>query len=51
MNGLIIRSPYVDWILAGTKTWSIRWSPLTKLRQTRARDGFRSLDCLPLQRL
>lgn len=24
MNGLIIRSPYVDWILAGKKTWEIR---------------------------
>ena len=24
MNGLIIRSPYVDWILAGKKSWEIR---------------------------
>lgn len=24
MNGLIIRSPFVDWILAGKKTWEIR---------------------------
>lgn len=23
-RGLIIRSPYVDWILAGKKTWEIR---------------------------
>jgi hypothetical protein len=24
MNGLIIRSPYVEWILAAKKTWEIR---------------------------
>jgi hypothetical protein len=24
VNGPIIRSPYVDWILAGKKTWEIR---------------------------
>ena len=24
LNGLIIRSPYIDWILVGKKTWEIR---------------------------
>jgi hypothetical protein len=26
MNGLIIRSPYIEWILAGKKSWEIRGS-------------------------
>jgi hypothetical protein len=26
LSGLLIRSPYVDWILAGSKTWEIRGS-------------------------
>jgi len=28
MRGLIIGSPYIDWILAGKKTWEIRGSPV-----------------------
>lgn len=32
MRGLIIRSPYVDWILAGKKTWEIRGSK-TQIRE------------------
>ena len=31
LRGLVIRRPYVDWILAGTKTWEIR-SSATKIR-------------------
>ena len=31
MRGLVIRKPYVDWILAGTKTWEIRGSA-TRIR-------------------
>jgi hypothetical protein len=31
MKGLIIRAPYVDWIVDGKKTWEIRGSA-TKVR-------------------
>ena len=30
LSGLLIRSPYVDWILAGSKTWEIRGSSTAK---------------------
>jgi ASCH domain-containing protein len=30
LSGLLIRSPYIDWILAGTKTWEIRGSSTAK---------------------
>jgi hypothetical protein len=30
LSGLLIRSPYIDWILAGSKTWEIRGSSTTK---------------------
>jgi len=30
LSGLLIRSPYIDWILAGTKTWEIRGSSTSK---------------------
>jgi hypothetical protein len=29
-SGLLIRSPYIDWILSGAKTWEIRGSSTTK---------------------
>jgi hypothetical protein len=31
MNGLLIRSPFVDWILSGRKVWEIRGSRTTNL--------------------
>jgi hypothetical protein len=30
LSGLLIRFPYIDWILAGTKTWEIRGSSTAK---------------------
>jgi hypothetical protein len=30
LSGLLIRSPYGDWILAGSKTWEIRGSSTAK---------------------
>jgi hypothetical protein len=30
LSGLLIRSPYIDWILAGSKTWEIRGSSTAK---------------------
>jgi hypothetical protein len=30
LSGLVIRSPYIDWILAGSKTWEIRGSSTAK---------------------
>jgi hypothetical protein len=30
LSGLLIRSPYIDWILAGAKTWEIRGSSTAK---------------------
>jgi hypothetical protein len=30
LSGLLIRSPYIDWILAGAKTWGIRGSSTSK---------------------
>src|ERR1035437_5467401 len=30
LSGLLIRSPYVDWILAGSKTWEMRGSRTSK---------------------
>jgi hypothetical protein len=30
LSGLLICSPYIDWILAGAKTWEIRGSSATK---------------------
>ena len=43
LSGLLIRSPYVDWILAGSKTWEIRGSS-TKARPHRP-DSKRNRDC------
>jgi hypothetical protein len=42
LSGLLIRSPYIDWILAGTKTWEIRGSSNAK----RGRIGQRKYRCL-----
>src|SRR5271169_2519874 len=30
LSGLLIRSPYIDWILVGAKTWEIRGSSTAK---------------------
>ena len=30
LSGLLIRSPFIDWILSGSKTWEIRGSRTTK---------------------
>jgi hypothetical protein len=30
LSGLLIRSPHIDWILAGNKTWEIRGSSTVK---------------------
>ncbi len=30
LSGLLIRSPYIDWILTGAKTWEIRGSSTAK---------------------
>jgi hypothetical protein len=30
LSGLLIRSPYIDWILAGAMTWEIRGSSTAK---------------------
>ena len=30
LSGLLIRSPYIDWILAGSKTWVGVKGPLTR---------------------
>jgi hypothetical protein len=31
MSALLVRAPYIDWILDGSKVWEIRGSRTTKL--------------------
>jgi hypothetical protein len=33
MSALLIRAPYIDWILDGSKVWEIRGSRTTKLER------------------